>query len=168
MSLAQALAAGFEDATNELIGFLEQVPETDWRSLCPDEGWPIGVTAHHVAVAFPAHMRVLQAIADGGPASPIGWSDLDRINAEHARRHAECGKRETIELLTARAEAAADALRNLSDEQLEHSGRLIGDLPELTVSQWVELVLIGHVRMHHGSIRAAVCAADGSRAEKAV
>jgi uncharacterized damage-inducible protein DinB len=163
MTQARDLAERFEAANEELVGVLERLPDTSWHLVCPDEGWPVGVTAHHVAVAYPAHMRIFQAIAGGTPTRAMRWSDLDEINARHAERYAGCGRRETIELLARGAESVARFLRELTEEQLERRGSFIDDLPELTVAQWIELVLIGHVHMHLAGIREAA----GAGAERA-
>ncbi|HEY8202043.1 MAG TPA: DinB family protein [Actinomycetota bacterium] len=155
MARAHTLADRFEAANEELVGFLEQLPDPAWDLVCPREGWPVGVTAHHVAVAYPAHMRLFRAIADGNPRRTLRRSDLDEINARHAEQFAGCGKRETTELLAAGGETVARLLRALTDEQLEERGSFMEELPRLTVAEWVELVLIGHIHMHLASIREA-------------
>ena len=162
---ARDLAARFQAANEELVGFLEQLPDPSWHLVCPREGWTVGVTAHHVAVAYPAHMRIFQAIADGNPPPMLRWRDLDEFNARHAEQFAGCGKRETTGLLSGRAETVASLLRELTDEQLEQRGSFVDRLPPLTVAEWIERVLIGHVGMHLTSIREAA-GADASRARR--
>jgi uncharacterized damage-inducible protein DinB len=152
---AQALAARFEEANQELINVLGRLPDKSWHRLCPDEGWPVGVTAHHIAVAYPEHIRILQAIAEERPLPPLTWSDLEQLNSRHAERHASCTRPETVDLLVRNAQAVTATLQHLSDDQLERRGSLIADFGRLSVRQWVEQVVIGHVRVHLGSIRAA-------------
>jgi uncharacterized damage-inducible protein DinB len=152
---ARELAERFQAANEELVGFLERLPDPSWHLTCPGEGWTVGVTAHHVAAAYPAHMRIFQAIADGSPPPTLRWRDLDEINARHAAQFAGCGKQETLDLLSERAEVVAGSLRVLTDEQLGRRGSFIDRLPSLTVAEWIEMVLIGHVEMHLASIREA-------------
>jgi uncharacterized damage-inducible protein DinB len=152
---AQGLAARFEEANRELVAVLERLPDESWHRVCPGEGWPVGVTAHHIAVAYPEHLRIFQSIADDRSPPPVTWGDLERLNSRHAERHAACTKPETVDLLVRNAEAVERALQELTDEQLERSGSFIADFGRLTVGQWIELVLIGHVHMHLDGILAA-------------
>jgi hypothetical protein len=48
-------------------------------------------------------------------------------------------------------------VRQLSEDQLAISGKYITDIPDAwTVEQWIERVLIGHVRGHLESVRAVL------------
>jgi hypothetical protein len=151
---ARQLAERFEATNEEVVAVLERLSDEHWDRLCPGEGWPVRVTAHHIAVAYPVHIRTLQAIADGRPLRPVTWSDLEHLNARHAEDHAACTKRETVDALRGNGAAVADAIGGLTDVQLEQSGSFIAELPAMTVEAWIELVLIGHPRMHLHSIRA--------------
>ena len=46
---AAALAERFERINQDLIATVERCSDADWRRACAGEGWPVGVTAHHVA-----------------------------------------------------------------------------------------------------------------------
>jgi hypothetical protein len=63
---------------------------------------------------------------------------------------------ETLALLKAHARQTAAALRELSAEELERSAPALEGLPELSVSGWLEYVMIGHPRWHLASIRRAL------------
>jgi hypothetical protein len=47
-------------------------------------------------------------------------------------------------------------VRGLSDAELDKSGTVLTGMPAMTAQQVVENILIGHVKEHLGSIRAAV------------
>ncbi len=79
------------------------------------------------------------------------------MNARDAEEWKHAPKDETLALLRGNAAAAAAEVRQLSEEQLALRGRYITDIPDAwTVEEWLERVLIGHIRGHLTSIRAAL------------
>ena len=156
-SQAESLARSVEQANGELVSLLERCSDEQWRASCRAEAWPVGVTAHHVAGGHEALSNFVRLLASGQPLPPITSEMLDRMNAEHAEQYADCGRAETIELLRRNGEAAAETVRRLSDEQLDRSApmTIMGGAP-VSARQMIENVLIGHVREHATSIRAAL------------
>jgi ketosteroid isomerase-like protein len=151
------LVARFEEANQELIGEIERLSDEEWARTCPGEGWPVGVTAHHVAASHVAVARLVEAIAAAGELPPITMDTFDQINAAHAREHAGCGRAETVELLRGEGQAAAAIVAGLRDEQLDRtaSAAFLGGA-EISARALIERVLIGHVAGHLESMRAAV------------
>jgi uncharacterized damage-inducible protein DinB len=148
---ARSLADEFERANNELIGTVEGISDGNWRAKTAVEGWTVGVVAHHVAEGHKAIAALVHRIATGQPVA-LDMAALDRANAEHARQHANCTKPETLALLRQHGAKAAETVRDLSDAQLDRVGGSMG----MTAAQVIERILIGHVREHRGSIRAAL------------
>ena len=158
------LAAQFEQAVSEFIGTVEGLTEEQWRVLCPNEARSVGVLARHVASGIEFEMAVFREIAEGIQPGTISGSALAEMNAQDAEAWREVPKDETLTLLRGNAVAAAAQVRHLSEQQLARSGRYITDSPDAwTVEQWIERLLIGHVRGHLESIRAVLGAADASR-----
>ena len=83
-------------------------------------------------------------------------AQLDEMNAKHAKDSAGCTKAETLALHQKGVAGAAAMVRGLSDAELDRSGVLLTGMPNMTVQQIVENVLINHVAEHLESIRATV------------
>jgi hypothetical protein len=49
----------------ELIAVVERCTEEQWRAACADEGWPVAVTAPHVADWWPEILPIVRALAAG-------------------------------------------------------------------------------------------------------
>jgi uncharacterized damage-inducible protein DinB len=154
---AEALAAELERVNAALEREIERCSDEDWRRTCAGEGWSVGVAAHHVAVAHESILGLVQAVAHGQPVPPITAEMLDGYNAQHAVEHANCTRDEVLDLHRRGARAAADAVRGLSDEQLDRAApvALLGGAPA-SAQQLIESGLIGHPKDHLASIRAAV------------
>jgi len=153
---AAALATAFENANNEVIAAVEGCTPDAWGRTCQDEGWSVGVAAHHVAVNHPAIVGLVQLIANGQPLPPITMEMIDAGNAQHAQEHANVSRDETLELLRSQGKATADIVRGLSDEQLDRTAALalVGG-QEWSAADMIERILIGHPAGHGASIKAA-------------
>jgi uncharacterized damage-inducible protein DinB len=150
----EQLAARFARSNDELIAVADHCPDAQWHAICPAEGWTVGVTLHHVADDYAALLEVIEAIATGHAVPAWTRELLDQRNANHARQFARCTKDETLTLLRRNGAALERTIRRLSDEQLTHTGRVLDQ--ELSAAQVVDLLLLGHIRNHLASIRAAL------------
>ena len=152
-SKSDQLASQFEEANNGLLSLISGLSDEQWTKTCPDEGWSIGVTAHHVAESLGTLTGLVQGVAAGAAVPPITMDGLNAGNAEHAARAAGVTRDETATLLRDNIKSAASAIRGLSDDQLDKTATL--PMGELTAAQIVEMIMIGHTQMHIGGIKAA-------------
>ena len=84
----------------------------------------MGVVIHHVASVYPIEIHLASVLASGKPITDVTWAVVADMNAKHAKEHAGTGKKETIELLLRNNKAAADAVRALSDAELDSAAPL--------------------------------------------
>ena len=167
---ASRYAAEFEATLTEFIRLVESLTDEQWtrvgrnypqRLNDEDENRPVGVIAHHVAVSAAGMIGRIQALAEGRPLPPIGSSTQNQVvqamskgNAQHAAEHANVTKEEVLQLLREQQSQIPAALRSILDDRLDQSA----DTPagRLSVAQRIERVLIGHIKMHQGSIETAI------------
>ena len=115
--LADRIVQGAE----ELASFAEKLSDGDWNRPLSTNGSdrrPIGVIVNHVAFVYPIEIDCVNGIA-AGQAVPVSWEDVAQLNAKHAGDTAKTTKAQTLELLRKNSRAAADAVRKLTDEQLD-------------------------------------------------
>ena len=153
---AEALAAKFEAENNDLIATVEGASDEQWKTKTADEGWSVGVVAHHIAGGHPLIAGLVGALASGADLPALTTEQLDQANGQHAEEHAGCTKEETLEMLRTGGSAAATAVRGLSDEQLDITNEVIAGAPEMSVEQVIENVMIGSVTGHHASIKKSI------------
>jgi hypothetical protein len=152
----EAYAKQFEAKAQEAAAVLEKLSAADWKKVTEAEGWPVGVTAHHLAGAFEPVAGIITAIVSGQSLGDFSRGMLDEMNARHAKEQADCTKAETIALHKKGVAAAAAVVRGLSDDQLAKSGIVFTDAPPMTAEQLVMGGLISHIDEHYGSIRKTV------------
>jgi hypothetical protein len=167
---ASHYAAEFETTLAEFIRLVESLNDEQWKRVGrnypqrlndEDENRPVGVIAHHVAVTAKGMMGRIQALAEGRPLPPVGSGTQSQPvqafstwNAQHAAEHANVTKEEVLRLLHEQQSQIPAALRYIPDDRLDQSA----DTPAgpMSVAQRIERVLIGHIKMHQGSIEAAI------------
>ncbi len=160
----ERLAARFERANAEFIATIQDFSDHQWQAPCAADSRPVGVVALHVAQGHALLPGLAREMAAGHAVPPLSWEMIHGANAEHATRHARPDKAATIALLRENGAAAANMIRGITEDQLGCSASLpfMGDTP-VTVQQFVERVIIGHMGMHLADMRAASGVAPSER-----
>ena len=153
---AEALAQKFEAKVQEATGVIEKITDVDWKKVTSAEKWPVGVVAHHIAVAHEIIGGAITTVAGGQSVPGLTMDAIHAMNAKHAQEFASCGKAETIALHKKNAAATAALVRGLSDAELAGKGTVITGLPPMSAEELAGGLLVGHVDEHLGSIRATV------------
>ena len=154
---ADVLADRVAQAHRQLMALVDALSETEWRAVCPNEGRTVGVLVHHVASVLPGELSMIQTVASGQPVTGITPELLDQMNARHAEDYADCSREETLDLLRGNSALVVDAIRGLSDAELDRAASvsLHRDAP-LTAQYLVEDHPLCHTYLHLASIRAAL------------
>lgn len=157
---SQGFAAEFESAQDDFIGLVASLTDAQWRKVGrnypkrvndEDEGRSVAVIAHHVASDGPWLISRIQDSLAGRQLNP---PDKKAENARHATDHAAATREEVLRILRDTKPVIAEAIRAIPDDQLD----LSQDSPigPLTIAFRIQAVLIGHIKMHQGSIEAAI------------
>ncbi|HET7023630.1 MAG TPA: DinB family protein [Gemmatimonadales bacterium] len=154
---AGALARRIEEGAATLGALAQSLSDAEWRATVPPDGRTVGVIVHHVASMYPVEVDLARTLASGKPVAGLTWSDIAKVNATHAHDHAPADRQETVALLGRNAKAAADAVRTLSDQELDQAApvSLNADAP-LTAQFFIEGHALSHSWHHLAKIRAAL------------
>lgn len=153
---ATRFADQLDSVTRDFIGVVQSCTPEQWARTTSSEDWSVGVVAHHVAASYPQFDQLVKALAAGVQTIPlVSAEQLHEGNAKHAREFANAGKPETLDLLMNGGDTLVGTVRGLSDEQLAIStGIFFGG--EMTLTQIIERIVIGHPASHLASIRSAL------------
>ena len=117
---AKALADRIEVGAAGLAAFVEGLSNDEWRKpVSASDLRSIGTIVHHVASMYPIEVDVAKAVAAGNAITDVTWEGVAQINAKHAAEFAEVSKAAALELLATNSRAAADAVREFTDEELD-------------------------------------------------
>ena len=119
---AELLAARIEEGAAGLAAFVETITDEEWKKpLLGRDNRTVGVIVHHVATVYPIEVGAAQKIAKGEPITEITWEAVAQMNAGHAGDNAKATKSEALALLRRNSRAAADAVREFTDEELDRA-----------------------------------------------
>lgn len=123
MSLrANSLARRIEDGADILATFAQGLTEAEWHTpVSATDPRSIGVIVHHVASVYPIEIELAKAIASGKAVADVTWDVVAKLNAQHAQDHTGITKAVALELLHRNSRQAADAVRALSDQELDQA-----------------------------------------------
>jgi HAMP domain-containing protein len=154
---ANALAERLERGARALLEFAEGLSDEQWNTRVPHDGRKIGVVVHHVGNMYPLEIQLAQKIAAGEPIVGVTSAAVDGINAAHAAERDTVTKPEALDFVRRNSEAAAAAIRALSDEELARAtpNSLYEDAP-LTCQFMLEDHAVRHSYHHLALIRRAL------------
>jgi DinB superfamily len=118
---AQVLADRIEEGAAMLAAFVSDLSDAEWRLKGSPDSRTIGVLVHHVAAMYPIELDVIASAVAGNAITDVTWDVVARINAEHARQHASVSKSDALELLARNSRDMANAVRALSDADLDRA-----------------------------------------------
>lgn len=151
------LARRLELGALALEAFASSLTEFEWQSRVPGDGRKIGVVVHHVASMYPIEIQFVQTLAKGEAIEGVTLDVVNKINADHAKKFDGVTKEEAIELLKQNSAAAANAIRALSDEELDQAAPVsLNSNAPLTCQFFVEDHPVRHSYHHLARIRAAL------------
>ncbi len=152
---AEQLADELQQATDEVIAYIEGIPDEAWPRTCAAEQCTVAALACHIADGYgPILNGLVKPIAEETEGPRYSAEDLAQWNAAAAQENAAQPKAVAVERLRSQAPAAIAYLRSLSDEQLERTGTLPFGGDPMTAEAVITDVLIGHPRGHLASIQA--------------
>jgi len=151
------LARRLELGALALEAFAGSLTDLEWQSRVPGDGRKIGVVVHHVASVYPIEIELAQTLAKGLPIEGVTPEVINQMNAVHAKKFNSVTKEETIELLRTNSAAAAAAIREFTDEQLDAAAPVsLNSNAPLTCQFMIEDHAVRHSYHHLARIRAAL------------
>lgn len=154
-SRAEGLATRLEQGAAALAALAESMTDAEWRTAKhPRDGRPFGVIVHHVATVYPLEVQLARTLADGKPITGVTWEGIAEMNAKHAKEHPNVSKQEALALLAQNSKAAADAIRQFTDAELDSAApvSLNFDAP-LTAQFFLEDHAVRHSYHHLARMR---------------
>jgi hypothetical protein len=154
---ANTLAERLEQGAAALAAFAATVNDIEWQKPLGNDRRSVGIVVHHVASVYPIEIQLAQTLGAGTPVTGVTWDVINAMNAGHARDNSDVTKEAALDLLQRNSAAAAAAIRDLSDEELDRGAlvSLYDDAP-LTCQFMLEDHAVRHSYHHLAAIRAAL------------
>ena len=149
------LAERFKAFHNELIGFVENCSDENWRKVCPGEQWPVGVVARHVAASHIGAIGLAKMMVAGEKLPDLTEGVIDLMNSKHAEKHRHCTRIEVLKTLRENGASVADYVAGLSDTDLDRSGHIAAAGGDMTTEHLIVNIILRSGGEHLANAKAA-------------
>lgn len=152
--MAELLADRIEEGAIALARYAKGLSEKEWQTPVQGDGRSVGVVVHHVASSYPVEIQLAKTLASGQPIMGVTMDVINEMNAKHAKDNSTMGVQETLDLLNKNSQAASEAVRTLSDAELQNAATvsLNADAP-LTAQFFIEDHALRHSFHHLAKIK---------------
>ena len=116
------VASKFEQINAEVVQFAARCSEREWRTHVPDEDRSVAYLCSHIALGYVAETQALKAMVSGEPTPNWSREDLNQRNARRWEADPYPDQAETVARLRDAARTTAEAIRALTEEQLQLPG----------------------------------------------
>lgn len=159
-SRSQELSDRLRSFNDEVISFVRNCSEADWKKMCVPEQWPVGVTARHIGAGHYQALGMAQTILQGKKFPEMTMAEIDEMANRHAREHADCTKQEVLEILEQDGPSMAAFVAELDDAQLDETAYLPAMNAEVAAGKLIELVVLESGAEHFNSMKKAASGAE--------
>ena len=136
------LAERFKAFNNELIAFVKNCSDENWRKVCPGEQWPVGVVARHIAASHYGALGLAKMMVAGEKLPELTEGVIDQMNSKHAEKHRHCTQVEVLKILLENGRSVADYVAGLSDTDLDRSGHIAAAGGDMTTEHLIVNIFI--------------------------
>lgn len=152
---AKELSERFRGFNNEIIAFVENCSDENWKKVCSGEKWPVGVVARHIAAGHYSAFGLAKMIVDGKQLPELTNGAIDQGNAQHAKKHANCTKDEVLGILREKGSSVAEYVDGLDDEDLDRTSNLSVAGGTISAQQFIENIIIHSGTEHLTNMKSA-------------
>ena len=149
------LAERFKAFNNEMIAFVKNCSDENWRKVCPGEQWPVGVVARHIAASHYGALGLAKMMVAGEKLPELTEGVIDQMNSKHAEKHRHCTQDEVLKTLRENGTSIADYVAGLSDTDLDRSGHIAAAGGDMTTEHLIVNIIIRSSGEHFANAKAA-------------
>ncbi len=155
---AALLADRIEQGAAALAGFAAGLSSEQWTEpVSATDRRTVATVVHHVASVYPIEIQLALTVANGTAVTDVTWQAVAGLNAKHDEEHGVPEKFATLEFLRRSSREAADAVRSLTDAQLDRAAPFSLTFGAPVTAQFViEDHALRHSWHHLARIKAAV------------
>ncbi|MEJ2474077.1 MAG: DinB family protein [Desulfuromonadales bacterium] len=153
---AKEISERIKSFSDNVMAFVENLSDDDWRKVCKSEEWPVGATAYHLGAGHFAIFDMAGMIVRGEDLPPLTMDQINAMSDKQAREHADCTKAEAIEALRKNSAEMVAFVAGLTDEELDRKGSMPAFGGEATTEQLIQFVIFESAMQHFDSMKTAV------------
>ncbi len=153
---AKDLSSRVRSFCDEIIGFVQNLSDSDWSKTTEWEQWPVGAAARHLGAGHFGIYTLAGIMIKGKELPQMTMDQVNAMSEKDAREHVNCTKADALEQLRKNGADMVAFVAGLSDQDLDCKGSMPAFGGEFTVEQLLDAVLFQSGGQHLESMRKAV------------
>jgi hypothetical protein len=153
---AKDISERIEKFSAEVVSFVENLSDEDWKRVCEWEQWPVGATARHLGAGHFAISGMLGMIIKGEDLPQLTMDQVNAMSKKSAQKHADCTKAEALEMLRKNGAELAEFVSGLSENDFDRRGSMPAFGGEVTAEQFIDYIIFQSAVQHFDSMKTAV------------
>jgi len=153
---AKDLSVRIESFRDDVVAFVENLSEDDWKRVCDWEEWSVGVTAHHLGADHFAISGMLAMIVKGEDLPQLTMDQVNAMSKKNAQKYSDCTKTEALELLRKNGAELAVYVSGLIENDLDRKGSMPAFGGEVSAEKFVDYIIFQSAVQHFDSMKTAV------------
>jgi uncharacterized damage-inducible protein DinB len=141
---------------SEVISFVENCSNEDWKKVCSSEDWSVGVVARHIGAGHYSAVSWIDLIVQGKKLPEMSGDQVNSMANQHAAEHADCTREEVLQILKERGRELVDYIARLDESDLERTAHMSLIGKEVSAGKLLEMVVLQSGGEHFASMKAAV------------
>lgn len=153
---AKDMSARIETFKDDVMAFVENLSDDDWKRVCEWEEWTVGVTACHLGAGHFAISGMLGMIVKGEDLPQLTMDQVNAMSKKNAQKHSDYTKTEALELLRKNGAELAAFVSGLTEDELDRKGSMPAFGGEVTAEQFIDSIIFQSAAQHFDSMKTAV------------
>jgi len=141
---------------DEVVAFVENLSDEEWKKECEAEDWSVGVTARHLGAGHFAISGLLDKFTKGEKLPQLSMDQINAMSEKDARAHADTSKTEALEQLRKNGTELAGFVAGLSDEDLGRQAGMPAFGGAVSTELFIDYVVFQSAAQHFASMKKAV------------
>lgn len=138
----------------EVMAFVKNCSEEDWKKVCAGEDWTVGVVARHIGAGHYGAIGLVDMIVQGKKLPELNHDQIVSMANQHATEHADCTREEVLQVLAKTGQELQDFIARLDDSDLDRTAHLSMIGKEVSARDFLEMVVLQSGGEHFASMKA--------------
>ena len=153
---AKDISERIESFRDDVVAFVENLSDDDWKRVCAWEEWSVGVTACHLGAGHFGMSGMLGMIVKGEELPQLTMDQVNEMSKKSVQKHTDCTKTEALELLRKNGSELAAYVSGLTDDELDRKGSMPAFGGEVSAEKFIDYIIFQSATQHFDSMKTAV------------
>ena len=153
---AKDISERIESFRDDVVAFVENLSDDDWKRVCAWEEWSVGVTACHLGAGHFGMSGMLGMIVKGEELPQLTMDQVNEMSKKSVQKHTDCTKTEALELLRKNGSELAAYVSGLTDDELDRKGSMPAFGGEVSAEKFIDYIIFQSATQHFDGMKTAV------------